>query len=234
MRSTSFWLGTVVLSLVLHVAWQSAAADAPVVRGGARADGIAAVVGGAAPGPGVDLVLVSDVDLRARIMLSGRLDRPAAGMPVPPSLMASTLDQIVGELLIAREAERVRVTPPGPAALAAERARLQQEAGGVTTLTELLRRTGATRREIGAIARRRALVAAFLQANLEGTTVVTDAEVERVYEAGEHPFVGRPLVEVQRELRALIARQAIDLAVRRWVNVLRARTVVTLLVHFDD
>lgn len=210
------------------------AADARVVRGGVRADGIAAVVGGAAPGAGVSLVLISDVDLRARILLSGRLGRPAAGVPVPRGLLASTLDQIVGELLIAREAERVRVTPPAPGAIARERARLQEEAGGVTVLTELIRRTGATREEVAAIARRRALVAAFLQANLEGTTVVTDAEVARVYEAGDHPFEGRPLAQVDRDLRALIARQAVDRAVRRWVNVLRARTAVTVLVSFES
>jgi hypothetical protein len=63
-------------------------------------------------------------------------------------------------------------------------------------------------------------------------TVITDAEVERVYESGEHPFGDQPLTEVTAQLRALIARQAVDRAVRRWVSVLRARTAVTVLVEY--
>jgi hypothetical protein len=47
---------------------------------GVRVEGIAALVGGASPGPGVEIVLRSDVDLRARISLAdisaggGKLD----------------------------------------------------------------------------------------------------------------------------------------------------------------
>lgn len=231
MRHVSAALCT-ALSLFCAMGATVVRADAPVVAGGVRADGVAALIGGATPGPNVELVLVSDVDLRARIALSGQLRRPAATIPVPAALMSATLESIIGEALIAREAERVRVEPPDDAAMARERARLEQEAGGAQTLSELLRRVGATRREVDAIARRRALVSSFLQANLEGMAVITDAEVERVYEGGEHPFGERPLEEVRPQLRALIARQAVDRAVRRWVSVLRARTEVTLLVDY--
>jgi hypothetical protein len=218
--------------LTLGASPLAGSADAPVVPGGVRVEGVAALVGGTSPGRGVSLVMVSDVDLRARIALSGQLDRPAATERVPPPLSAATLEQIIGEMLIAREAERVRVEPPDESDLAVERARIEQEAGGAAALSELLRRVGATRREIDAIARRRALVAAFLQVNLEGMTVVTDAEIERVYESGEHPFGDQPLAEVSAQLGALMARQAVDRAVRRWVSVLRARTEVTLLVEY--
>jgi hypothetical protein len=154
-------------------------------------------------------------------------------VPVPAGVSSATLEQIIGEALIAREAERVRVEPPDESALSVERARIEREAGGATLLAELLRRVGATRREVDEIARRRALVSAFLQVNLEGTAVVTDAEIERIYESGEHPFEGQPLVEVEGQLRALIARQAVDRAVRRWVSVLRARTDVEILVDYE-
>ncbi len=210
----------------------TARADAPVVTGGTRADGIAALIGGATPGQGVELVMRSDVDLRARIALSGELGRPAATVPVPASLSAATLEQLIGEALIAREAERVRVEPPDESKLSVERARIEREAGGASNLSELLRRVGATRREVDEIARRRALVSEFLQVNLQGTAIVTDAEIERIYESGEHPFEGQPLAEVEGQLRALIARQAVDRAVRRWVSVLRARTEVVVLVEY--
>jgi hypothetical protein len=154
-----------------------AGADAPVVSNGTRADGIAAIVGGEAPGPGVEIVLRTDVSLRARIILSGRLGRPAATVPLPRDLFFATLDQLVGEVLIAREAERVNVTPPTEADLARETARLEEEAGGSANLLELVRGLGATNAEVDLISHRRALVAQFLRANLEGTSVITDAEV---------------------------------------------------------
>ncbi len=218
----------------LSIIWLSASvasADAPIVAGGVRADGIAAIVGGEAPGPGVELVLRTDVSLRARITMTGRLGRPASSVPLPRELFISTLEQLIGEALIAREAERVRVTPPSDQDVAREQERLVEEAGGLPNLRELVRRLGATMAEVDLIARRRALVASFLQANLEGTAVVTDGEVDRAYAEGDHPFVDRPLEEVREPLRLWLARRAIDHAVARWVGVLRARTPVVLLVN---
>jgi len=209
-----------------------ARADAPVVPGGVRVDGVAAVVGGSAPGPGVDVILRSDVELRARMALGGQEGEPLPARSLPPDLLSATLDQLIGELLIAREAERVRVSTPDERDLAREMARFEEEAGGADRLAALLERLGASRGEVEAMARRRALVAAFLQANLEGTTVVTDAELDRAYETGEHPFTDRPIEEVRGDLRAWLSRRALDRAVRRWVSVLRARTTVRVLVRW--
>ena len=210
-----------------------AGADAPVTPGGVRADGIVAVVGGTAPGPGVDVVLSSDVELRARIALSSRVAGSAASVPLPGDLRAAALEQIVGELLIAREAERVRVASPTEAELRAERDRLEAEAGSADRLRALMRRLGAGQEELAAVVRRRALVGGFMRANLEGITVVTDAEIDRAYAAGDHPFADRPLPEVREGLRAWLSRLALDRAVRRWIGVLRARTPVTVMVRFE-
>lgn len=210
-----------------------ARADVPVAPGGVRVGGIAAVVGASAPGPGADVILRSDVELRARIALSGQAERATGFETLPGPLLAATLDQLIGEALIAREAERVRVTSPSDADFARERRRLEDEAGGGPRLAALLERIGAGADEVDALARRRAMVTSFLQANLEGTTVVTDAEVERAYEEGEHPFADRPIDEAREDLRAWLARRALDRAVRRWVSVLRARTTVRVLVQYD-
>lgn len=220
-----------VLLGVLALA-EPASADAPVVARGVRVDGIAAVVGGSAPGPGVDVILRSDVELRARIALSGQSHRSVGFVALPDGLLAATLDELVGQVLIAREAERVRVATPTDADVSREVRRLEEEAGGASRLADLLSLLGASQAEVEKLARRRALVASFLQANLEGTTVITDAQVERVYEEGEHPFTDRPLEEVRDDLRAWLARIALDRAVGRWVSVLRARTPVQLLVHW--
>ncbi len=209
----------------------TARAQVPVVAGGVRADGIAALVGGMAPGRGVDVIYESDVELRARIRLAGQSGPLPVG-PIAPDVLRTTLDALLGEALIAREAERVRVVLPTRAEVAAERAEIARTVGGAARLRELLDVMGASSAEIDGMAHRRALVSAFLRANLEGTTTVTDAEVERVYASGHHPFVGQPLAEVRESLRAYVAHQALEQTVARWVQVLRARTPVRILAAF--
>lgn len=212
----------------------TAAAQAPVVAGGVRADGIAAVVGGTAPARGVDVVLHSDVELRARIRLSGEAEGQPATVRLTEAQRRGALDEIVGEVLIAREADRIQVTEPGQEDVRAQRAKIAEMAGGPERLDRLLRAIGATKQEIDKIAERRALVNAFLRANLEGSTVVTDGEVERAYETGQHPFVDQPLEEAREPLRAWIARRALDRAVGRWVGVLRARTELRVMARYGS
>lgn len=200
--------------------------------GGTRADGIAVVIGGTAPGPTTEAILRSDVELRARLRLAGETGVVTMA-PLPEALLRASLDELVTEALIAREAERVRVVNPDDAQIAAERARLEAIGGGASLVRDLLRVVGASADELEAWARRRALVSAFLTANLQGATQISDAQVDRAYESGEHPFVDRPLDDVREELRAWLSHQALDRAVRRWVQVLRGRTPVRMFVDWS-
>ncbi len=218
-------------ALVLACGLAAAPARAQDTRG-VRADGIAALVGGTAPGPGVQVVLRSDVDLRARIALAGESEHLPVG-PLPDSLLAATLDEIIGELLVVREADRLRAPRPSDREKREERARIEAQAGGAERLAALLRAVGATTDEIDAVAQRRAYVNAFLRANLEGSTIVSDAQLARVYDSGEHPFVGRPLDEIREPLRAWIAQRALQRDVRRWIEVLRRRTTVRVLAEWQ-
>jgi hypothetical protein len=202
-------------------------AQAPV-----RLDGLAAVVGGHAPGPGVDSVLQSDVELRARIAWSARGTEDPAGDPLPGRLLAAALQEIIGELLIAREARRVQAASPGAADVERERLRLRRSAGGAERMRALLTALSASVDELEEIARRRALVGAFLSANLEGVTVVTDAEVERALDEREPASTQVDREAAFTELRGRLAREALDRTIERWVAVLRSRTPVRVLVAY--
>lgn len=227
-------IGSLAALLVVILGCLVASPSSAQVRGQrARVEGVAAWVGGTGPGSGSVVVLRSDVELRARLRLSGRMDRlPTA--PLPRALLAVALDEIVGEVLIALEADRLRAARPGASDIERERAQLSEQAGGAARLTELMRFLGADRSEIDAIAERRAYVDGFLRANLEGSTVVSDAQVQRAYDAGEHPFVGRPLDDVREVLRAWLAREILERDVRRWVEVLRSRTPVRVVARWQD
>ncbi len=205
---------------------------ATVARGQVLGDGIAAVVGAETPRPDARVILHSDVDFRARLRLIGeRPGHPHLG-PLPRGLLRATLQELIGEALIAREAERVQLPSPTGRRLVAERRRLEALAGGRESFQALVRALGVTDEELRAIVSQRALVSAFLEANLEGTEVVSEQRIEEVYASGEHPFIGRALEEVREALRVWLVRAALDEAVARWVQVLRGRTTVRVLAPY--
>jgi hypothetical protein len=220
-------LAVVVVAAIAHDSRLLAQGDR------ARLDGVAALVGGASPAPGVDVILRSDVDLRARMALAGRStgELPLGRLPAP--LLKASLAEIVGEHLLAREARRVQVGHAGASDHAAERVQVVRGAGGEARLSALLDALGAGRDEIDAIAERRALAAAFLRANLEGTTTVSAAELERAWQTEQAPIRPEERDDALRALRARLAREALDRAIARWVGVLTARTTVETYADYD-
>jgi hypothetical protein len=191
-----------------------------------RADGLAALVGGSVPGPRVDIILRSDVELRARLRLSGQASGPLPTGPLPESLFEASLNEIVGEYLIAREAVRLRIAKPAPAKVAEEIRRIEQTAGGRDRLRSLLRTLSVSQDEVEEIARRRALVAAFLSLNLADVTIISDAQVEKAMRRTDNFAEQDDKTITDEELRARLARDAIDQTIARWIKVLRARTPV--------
>ncbi len=221
-----------VAAALLTASCALAVAPSAQAQARTRVEGLAALVGGATPGPGVDVLLHSDVTLRARMRLAGQApESPLPLGPLPSGLVRATLDELLGELFIAREAGRVRIRTPQPADVARERAHLEAESGGAARLAALLRAVGASPAEIDALAARRALVTAFFAANLEGVTEISDAEVERLYRAGDHPFVDMTLDEAREPLRIQAAQAALERAVARWVTVLRGRIPHRILLR---
>ncbi|MBC7170941.1 MAG: hypothetical protein H5U40_00855 [Polyangiaceae bacterium] len=177
-------------------------------------------------------MLHSDVELVARLSIAARAGDPFAIRSLPDSLLSAALDQIVNEVLIAREADRVRGAHVGSRDLEREWGRLEQSLGGPSGVRSFLHHLGADEAELRQVAARRALVAAFLRAHLDGGEVVTEAEVERIYASGEHPFDGRPLEEVREPLRAHLRAERLEAAVARWVRVLRGRTSVRITAPY--
>jgi len=215
-----------------HALWFVAASiHAQSPQAAVPLDGVAAVVGGSGAGPDVDVILRSDVELRARILLSGERRRVVEG-PIPGFWLAQALEQMVGESLIAREAERVRLATPTAADQQQERAHLQELAGGAQQLAALMALMQVSQAELDTMVRRRALVAVFLTANLDRATVITDAEVERAYEQAREQLAGRTLDETREMIRAQLARQAMQGTVAQWVQKLRARTTVNVVAEY--
>ena len=152
---------------------------------------------------------ISDVELRARIAWCGAHPEAELLSPLPNAVLQAALNEVIGELLIAREAVRVRAESPASGEVEREHARLVASAGGAGTHARAARGARRTGDELDAIARRRALVGAFLSANLQGVTVVTDSEVERALDAEADALRrARPCQCAERAARAHVAQGA--------------------------
>ncbi len=198
-----------------------------------RVDGLAALVGGQAPGEGVLVILRSDVELRARLaLLAGGASSAAATLSVPLSaeLLQATLNELLGESLIAVEASRLGLSAPTEREVREQRARFALN--GEVSFNELLDALGVGSDEVDAIAERRARVAAFLAVNLEGTLDVSESELVRAFETEDHPFQGLSYAEERARFSAWIAQKRLNEAVGRWVLSLKERIPHRVLAKF--
>jgi hypothetical protein len=222
---------------VLLAGWVSLAAGPSLAHAqltiATRVEGVAAAIGGAAGEP-ADVILQSDVELRARMLLLGRDERSALYLELPSGLLGAALRELIGEKLIAREAERVQITRPTSAMVAQERQRLIAAAGGAERVQALLATVGASPAELDLMAERRALVGAFLRANLEGTTVITDREIDAQIARERGRFTGQDLATMRAQVRATLARATLARNIERWVRVLRARVPVRIYAAFES
>jgi hypothetical protein len=207
-------------------------ADAESEPGAYRLDGVAAVVGGLAPGAQAISIFRSDVELRARMALLREASLREALGPLSDGLLRASLSELVGEALIAVEAARLNLERPSAGELAVERARLLGARGDAASTRELLAALGVGERELAEWIAQRAVVSAFLQANLEGTLDLSSAEVERLFANGDHPFQGHDLDEVRDRFTAWLAQQRMQHAVERWVQSLSQRTPHRVLVVY--
>lgn len=209
-----------------------ARADVEVEPGAQRLDGVAAVVGGLAPGAQVISIFRSDVELRARMALLREATLREALGPLPDGLLRASLSELLGEALIAVEAARLSLERPSANEIAQERARLLGASGDAASTRELLAALGVGERELAEWIGRRAVVSAFLLANLEGTLDLPASEVERLFASDDHPFQGQALDEVRDRFTAWLAQQRMQRAVERWVQSLSQRTPHRILVAY--
>jgi hypothetical protein len=84
------------------------------------------------------------------------------------------------------------------------------------------------------MAERRALVGAFLRANLEGTTLITDREIDAQIARERGRFTGQDLIAMRAQVRAMLARATLARNIERWVRVLRARVPVRIYAAFES
>lgn len=196
-------------------------------------DGLAVVVGALAPEPGAIILLQSDVELRARMAMLREGSLADALGTVPTPLLQASLEALVGEALIALEARRLDLDRPDRAALHAERTRFIGTGRAGAAMRELLAALGVSERELASSIERRALVDAFLRANLEGSLDVAPSELERLFASEAHPFRDLPYEQARDAFARWLSTRRLEQAVQSWVVALKQRTAYRVLVRYD-
>lgn len=201
------------------------AMDVPVAEAErVRVDGIAAIVGGTAPGPGDIVILHSDVDLEVF------LARARSGVPLDASASAdereSARERLIGRALLVHEAMRLRLDDVDASRLQVEWRRFFERHGGARSVEAVASRIGVAADELDPYVRADAIARGFALSGADQGGVVTDLEIEAAWEIGDHPFVGMDLDSVREPLRALLIERRVETESARWIERLRERVVV--------
>jgi hypothetical protein len=212
-----------VLCLLLLSAAPRGVAARPVL-----ADRVVAVIETGDVGARVsDIVTASEIEVAARLALVER--RAGNGARVSEGLRRAVLDQLVAEVLVFREAERLALADVSPDDVRRGRDALVERLGGEEALAQFAAENHVSAAELDLLVSRRVVVQRFVQTNLRAGIEVSDEEVDREYARGTHPFVGRPLAEVREALGAWLVETRFRAALDRWVRALRGRGRVRVL-----
>ncbi|MBI5516098.1 MAG: hypothetical protein HY909_20105 [Deltaproteobacteria bacterium] len=175
----------------------------------------------------------SELELLVRTELYSRVSADltpaqALAVAVDPSQTASLLEQLVGELVVDRAAERAGEAEGG-AALEEER-RAVQGAMPVGGLGPLLRASGATAEEFDALVRRRLRVRRYLLAHNASLLEPDEVALRAAYEALPAGEGREPYARARRALRERLLRRQLPSAVRAYVRALGSRARVALFL----
>lgn len=195
-------------------------------------DEVVAVI---APERGVrTLITRSDLVLEARVVLVSRGGIEAAARDLPDDTLRAVLEWLVSEHLLLAEAEQLEVAGIDPEDLERElegfRARFVDE----EAWEAFLRQHELGRADLARIFRRRLAVDRYVASRLRLTAAVSDAEVERAWQARKATFGDSPWEWVRPRLRAQLERERREELVTALTADLRRRAEVRILVEWGE
>lgn len=211
--------------LLLLLAPLAAAAQTPA--GGRVVDEVVAVV--ATRGQEARIVTLSRVAEQGRIALVSRGGVDAAFAPLDGAVLKASLDWYVDQLLLHDEAARLQVFEVEPGEARAELDRFRAAFRSPRDFAAFLAAIDATEEELSATLRRMLRVRRYLESRL-GRLRPSSADVEAWYRAHAADYGGRPLADVQDEIRARLVAARADAETRGMLADLRSRADIRILV----
>lgn len=176
-------------------------------------------------------VLASDVSLTLRYELVARGAPSPLTVPVDVSVSRAILEQVIGERLLERQAERAADPPPSVEEIAEERARMLGRLGSIGGVVPLVRAVGLRPSDFEALVRRRVVVSRYLQRHLARSVEPSEAELRAAYEeerVGAFRAEGVPFAVARAEIREALLRAGYPRAVRNYLRSVASRVRIRL------
>jgi hypothetical protein len=177
-------------------------------------------------------LLLSELELEARVALIGAGGLSAARDPLSDEVLAEVLEYVVGQRLAYLEADRLQV-------FAADEEEVQRSVSAFagrfespTRYREFLVKHEATEGHLAAILRRDLRVARFIDSKVKLSARVPEAELRRFYFAHEKDFAKQPYAKVREGIRALLTRERTKSLARAQLEELRVRGDVRRVAPF--
>lgn len=181
-------------------------------------DGIAVLAGGlmgdeSAASP----VLLSDIELEARLILLRSFGPAWSEKEIGDDLMARARRRVAYTRLMARQARQIgEEIQPGQKVYL--RKQLVELADGEEGLANLVKSCGAAEKDLGAWIEDALLAMAQLTYLRERIEPPTEEELERLFAAGGHPFEGEQLESVKRRFMNHVAEQRVRSELMAWLR----------------
>ena len=229
MKENVFYAFVFLLVLVFGVPCK---AESGRIGGEVVVDRVVALVGAAGDsGRDISIITAYELDIEARLLLAERSHSVdgIAGRPIPQRLLDSVLETMIDHQLIVGEASRFQLISVTEEDIESERQNIEQRLGGPGSLVRFQTTIGVPRELVDGILRRRALVAAFIQRNIQISTRVADADIEEAYRSGDHPFGDLPLEEIRASLDAFLVARRQRERLAQWLEETRGRSRIRII-----
>ncbi len=178
-------------------------------------------------------ILLSDLEIEARVALiqQGGLAAADAGA-LGHEVLARTLDHVINQRLVQREADRLQVLRLEDAARRQAYEDFVRQLGGEMPFQAFLARHGIGAQQIVAILEREQRVAQFLTNKVGLGARVAEADVREYFDAHPERFGQSAFAAVRPAIAAMLTRERVRELTRQFLDDLRARAQLRILPPF--
>jgi len=147
----------------------------------------------------------------------------ASAVPVDLDALRDAQRRAMEDLVALREAARLGRDAVSPGLVDEARDRLAERLGGHDALRAFLRERAVSMESVDEALRREVIVERFTRDSVHLPAALDAAQLEAIFAAGGHPFVGRAFADVAADFEAWVRQQQFEEHRRLWLMDLRSR-----------
>ncbi|MBI5500887.1 MAG: hypothetical protein HY907_11645 [Deltaproteobacteria bacterium] len=180
------------------------------------------------------LATLWDLYVAAAIDVVRRGGAEAFALPIDLDAVRTAQARAAEDLVALREATRMGRGDLAPGLVDEARDRLAERIGGHDALRAFLRERAVSMESIDAALRRELIVERFTRDSVRPPSATDAAELEALFAAGNHPFVGSAYADVAADFEAWDRQQRFAEFRARWLMDLRSRCRLQVFEVAED